>query len=71
MERNQTSLVSENYLRKTKRKETNMTFPDIMDKVKGYWSPVKSKWSMLSKRGKMLVSFVGAVVVLSIINWIF
>jgi hypothetical protein len=48
-----------------------MTFPDIMDKVKGYWSPVKRKWSMLSKKGKMLVSFVGAVVVLSIINWIF
>ncbi len=48
-----------------------MTLPDIMDKVKGYWSPVKSKWSMLSKRGKMLVSFVGAVIVLSIINWIF
>ena len=69
MERNQTSLVSENYLRKTKRKETNMTFP--MDKVKGYWSPVKSKWSMLSKKGKMLVSFIGAVIVLSIINWIF
>ena len=48
-----------------------MTLPDIMDKVKGYWSPVKSKCSMLSKRAKMLVSFVGAVIVLSIINWIF
>ena len=48
-----------------------MTFPDIMDKVKGYRSPVKRKWSMLSKRGKMFASFIGAVIVLSIINWIF
>ena len=28
MERNQTSLVSENYLRKTKKKETNMFLKD-------------------------------------------